>query len=85
MRKNNELWRKGRLYEGEDCLLMKWKDGEVHMGIVYHTITGKVVVMRDEKQTPLHKLTRSQRDSYDDALDYLISIAHDRPYHVLMN
>lgn len=85
MPKRNELWRKGRLYEGEDCLLMKWQEGKVTMGIVYHLKTNKTIIMRDEQVTDLKDLTKLEREGHDDALDYLISIAHDRPYHVLMS
>jgi hypothetical protein len=81
----NEAWRKARLYEGDNCLLLKWDEGKVRMGIVYMTETDKAMCLIDGSPVKLYKLTKVQREAYDDALDYLISIAHDRPYDTLLN
>ena len=82
--KQNELWRKGRLYEGEDCLMLRWEEGKSVMGIVYHLKKDIYLIIRDEKVCNVKDLSPEQKSSHDDALDYLISIAHDRPFHVLM-
>lgn len=83
--KRNESWRKARLYEGDEVLLLKWEEGPVLMGIIYSLKNDKAMIMKDEAVVKLKDLTKQEREGYDDALDYLISIAHDRPYHVLMN
>lgn len=81
----NEAWRKARLYESEDCLLIKWDEGKVRMGIVYDIKTDKAMAMKDGAPTKVTKLSKAEREGYDDALDYLISIAHQRPYDTILN
>lgn len=81
----NEAWRKARLYEGEDCLLLKWNEGKIRMGIIYNLKTDKAMAMLDGSPTKINKLTGSQKEAYDDGLDYLISIAHNRSYATLLN